>query len=193
MVQLLLYLTIICYTKKDKIVCFVYGIILIYNLITFFCSFMSLELIYFECIKAYNINYVFITDSLYLDEYCIDYMSSGNNRYFDPVRDCINTDNPNNAPNSMEPSGFDNKTHTDMLADYLKDTRGSNLSRKGIRFSSYWHLPDEQKKMSVIAIKARLDNPELFLDDAGRTKVTNLFLSRLYAMKKNYDLSYESL
>jgi hypothetical protein len=136
---------------------------------------------------------VFITDSLYLDEYCIDYMSSGNNRYFDPVRDSINTDNSNYAPNSMEPSGFDNKTHTDMLADYLKETKGSNLTRKGIRFSSFEHLSDEQKKMSVIAIKARRDNPELFNIDGGRTKVDNLFLSRLYGMKKNYDLSYESL
>lgn len=170
---------------------------LIYNFITFFCSSTPGVLIHFECIKTYNINYVFITDSLYLDEYYIDYMSSGNDRYFDPVRDAINTNdtnnapnNPNNAPNSMEPGGFDNKTHTDMLADYLKDTKGSNLSRKGIRFYSISHLPELQKNMSIIAINARFDNPELFYNDSGRTKVSDSFLNSLYAMKKNYDLSH---
>ena len=44
--------------------------------------------------------------------------------------------------------------------------------------------------MSKIAIEASLDNPELFNRDRGNTRVTKLFLDRLYSMKKNYDLSY---
>ena len=77
--------------------------------------------------NAYSINYVFITDIFYLDEYYIDYMSSGNNSNFDPVKDAINTNNHNNDPNNhnkdpnvMQPSVSNTNTHTDMLADYLK-------------------------------------------------------------------------
>lgn len=100
LVQPLIYLTIICYIKKDKIVYFVYGIIIMYNLITFFFHLHPYYLFIFECMNAYSINYVFITDSFYLDEYYIDYMSSGNNSNFDPVKDAINTNNHNNDPNN---------------------------------------------------------------------------------------------
>lgn len=87
----------------------------------------------------------------------------------------------------MQPSVSNTNTHTDMLADYLKKTkgkRGTSLCQKGIIFFSYSQLPEVQKTMSKIAIEASLDNSQLFRRDRSNTRVTKLFLDRLYSMKK---------
>ena len=52
-----------------------------------FCFHLHAESLFiFKCIQAYSLNYVFIMDSFHLDGYYIDYMSSGNHNYYDPVR-----------------------------------------------------------------------------------------------------------
>lgn len=194
LVNHLTYFTTIFNINKKKVISFFYAICLTYIIINyiFYLRGESESLCNSEHIESCSINYVFISDSLYLDGYNIDYMSSGNKNYYDPVRDTFTeiTDKDNGPLIPGQTEVLTDSTHTDFLADYLKSVNTKNfIYEKHIRFRDIGRLPPTAKYMSKIAICVKKDYPHLFHKNAGSTKIDRKFLDALYSLKKNYDLT----
>jgi hypothetical protein len=85
------------------------------------------------------------------------FYSSGNNYFYDPVRDSYYpTNNSSGNPQGGNPQGGNppannsNRSHTTMLADYFKENNHKRLATLGIRSTNFDKLDEPLKLYSKI-------------------------------------------
>lgn len=167
---------------------------------------MVIFIIYYTVIiynMIYNlcIDYVFSTEISHLNEYT--YNTSGNNNYFDPVRDAANANNNHdNGPNNPGPNnpGPDNlgpgnvqpgnvgPSHTVRLANYLAGSGKKVFWKTPLRATNLDRLSTLDRNMSRIALETRWEYPNLFRQNFGDTRIDSNLIGRLIELDKNYDI-----